>query len=274
MLSGVHLIRRRLLEMYTTLNKNGIFRASRERSRKVCKPFDRGEYLDCIVKQTRVASIPLEFEIWIQEWPDSAAFDCIWPGLPLDWSEEDVSIRRHGWNLLSHQPPQLYEVYTDRGQAVPALPIWEDYGAKPGYWLILDQKAETYGRVVTLRRTYKVHCYTKEEIDLSTFQMSYRRAPTDEDREQHASERYGLSFLDWLQVALDRYCLGLRDCAEARQYFDKDAQIWRPKIDHNHLNDMPTYRTGGHLMRFTPWRRRAVAPLVSLPSGPGIFRQF
>jgi len=102
--ADINPIRRDLLKLYLQLVHCRNFTASRHRVHSVLKPFDREAYISALSSQVS-DSLPSALETWILEWPAGAAFDCIWPGLPHDWDEGDIAIRRHGWNMLANLAP-------------------------------------------------------------------------------------------------------------------------------------------------------------------------
>ena len=73
----------------------------------------------------------------------------------------------------------------------------------------------------------------------------------------------GLPFLDWMQIAMERYALGLRANLASREYLDVKTGLWHPFLgDKGHMLDMPLYCEGGKLARFYPFTT-PVASLVS-----------
>jgi len=259
LLSAVHPVRRRLLDMYMSLTGSGVFLASRQRHVEACKPFDRVAYLRVLQsQQPKGVPVPEAFEMWILEWPALAAFDCIWPGLPYEWCPDDVPFRRHGWNLLANNPPQLFRLTIwDETQrkyvALPGLPICEDYRSSPMYWLVTGKGHELYGRVIRIESRHPIQ---RRRADKYT-------GETQNNGDVLDVEKYGLPFLDWLQVALERYCLGLRDSIRSKVYFDTETRSWRPTLDDSHMLDKPMYCEGGDLVRFTVFRQ-FVGPQVGV----------
>ena len=102
-------IRQHLLRLYSDLLRSKIFLKSRPHVKKILQLFDRPAYLQALERQLQaigsLGDLPEAFEIFILEWPTLAAFDCMWPGLPYGWCEDDGDSRRTGWNFLANIPP-------------------------------------------------------------------------------------------------------------------------------------------------------------------------
>ncbi|KAJ7863808.1 hypothetical protein B0H14DRAFT_3443898 [Mycena olivaceomarginata] len=68
---------------------------------------DAATYIATLLVQLQHASLPLEFRLWILEWPKKAVMGCAWPGLPATayCSTDDSNVQRmRGINLLGRAP--------------------------------------------------------------------------------------------------------------------------------------------------------------------------
>jgi len=259
LLSDVHPLRRRLLDIHSRLVRSHVFRASRMHNSKVCKTFDRAVYIAHLKRQLKTITLPPDFEMYILEWPEQAVFDSFWPGLPFEWTERDLGFRRHGWNMLFNIPPQLFNLYLYSGEhpwtwaetqiKVPALPLWQAFDRGPSAWIIMtDLHPQLAGRVVKLMAADSSGPYSLLE-----------------DVNQHHNSSVLLPFIDWLSVNAQRYCLGLGEDWYSTHYYDEVEGIWKPSYRAGiALASLPNniLGKGGNFTMYRPYCT-PIAPLVS-----------
>ncbi|KAJ8462793.1 hypothetical protein ONZ45_g17810 [Pleurotus djamor] len=159
-LADIQPIRRALLDLFNEIIEEPWFLDGRPWVLENLSSFDREAYVDALLAQHNY--LPVEFRIWILEWPAKAAFAGIWPGLPpftLDLIGPSVPRRwRDYWNLMDPSKPIVRTInairsdvdpdfdldpsvnmdLTDYIQPLPGLPIIMEEGDKTT-WLILDE---------------------------------------------------------------------------------------------------------------------------------------
>ncbi|KAL0954115.1 hypothetical protein HGRIS_005261 [Hohenbuehelia grisea] len=147
--SDLHPVRRGMLDLYLKAIKSPYFLSSRPWTVVNLRCFDRQAYLDALLAQ--YDWLPMDFSMWLLEWPARAALAYMWPGLPEsyehpspNWSPcENI----FGVNSLSLFPPTLFTVKLESWEndddpikitEVPALLLWDDCG-RTMEWLMLDK---------------------------------------------------------------------------------------------------------------------------------------
>ncbi|KAH8103825.1 hypothetical protein BXZ70DRAFT_1005390 [Cristinia sonorae] len=100
----IHPARKQLLDLYLQCLDTPSFLESRDAILPHVAPFDRDAYMHWLPPNP-----PVDFDLWVREWPSYAVMGWIWPGL------EDVGECR-GWtfwcrcNCLGHTPPYIKNI--------------------------------------------------------------------------------------------------------------------------------------------------------------------
>lgn len=74
--------RRALLDLYIDFVASPVFLPTRPMILENLRPFDREAYI--AIFHNAGLSLPVEFLVWLLEWPNKAVIGCYWPGLPND----------------------------------------------------------------------------------------------------------------------------------------------------------------------------------------------
>ena len=239
--------RQKLFDIYLSLSCNSVFLASRDRVELVCRKFSRRLYIQCMEDQSNGVPIPLDFKLYILEWPEHAVFDCLWPGMPFEWNEQDMPFRRQGWNMLYYKQAQFFnltlvDVHTDKNTKVAALPIWEGYHTDVGAWLVVGDHA-LRGQVVTTPASCSRYRYDTERVTVVAT-LRWTHGPCQSTR---------MPFLDWLSVSAKRFCVGMGEDYKSKIFFDESKQQWEPhRLDIKLTTYPEEERCGGHFHLYEP----------------------
>jgi hypothetical protein len=170
--------------------------------------------------------------MYILEWPERAVVDCMWPGIPYEWSPDDLEYRRPGWNLLANIPPQLFELRITRLDELyhetleehifAGLPIWESDQVADSVWLVVDPSHTLFGCAVRIRGTRAKYSFPVNWDD----RPGWFECLSEEDREKRtqAMESFHLPFLDWLDVSFQRLELQMEESENSVAYFNKNQE--------------------------------------------------